>query len=139
MLSPFRTKFKRYHKKKIKFFEYKPTSTYRLVVGALGIQALESALVTPQQLETVRRTIIRRLPHRCRIWFKVFPDQIFTVKPKEVRMGRGKGDLKNYVFKVKKSRIVLEVTGYSSVMIVPRLKLAIRKLPFLAKIVYRGL
>jgi large subunit ribosomal protein L16 len=132
-------KFKRYQKSKIKFPEQLMSTTIKFNFGSVGIQALESALVTPQQLESVRRTIIRKIGFRCRIWFKIFPDQIFTSKPKEIRMGRGKGNMKNYVFKVRKHRLILETTGVNLNKIVLRLKLALGKLPFKARVIHKGL
>jgi large subunit ribosomal protein L16 len=42
---------------------------------------------------------------------RVFPAQTITKKPLETKMGKGKGDVDKYAVKVKRGRILFEVSG----------------------------
>jgi large subunit ribosomal protein L16 len=42
----------------------------------------------------MRRLLMQSLGKQGKVWFRIFPDQQQTRKPNEVRMGRGKGDVK---------------------------------------------
>jgi large subunit ribosomal protein L16 len=109
MLTPIQTKFKKYQKTKIKKTGKKNTNVYTLQYGTIGLQALENGLVTPQQLESVRRVIIRHLRKVGRLWINIYPDWVITKKPKEVRMGRGKGDFHNFACRIFSGKIILEL------------------------------
>jgi len=61
--------------------------------GTHGLQATENGFVTARQLEAVRRTLTRRLSRKRKIWLRATPDYPRTAKPKEVRRGRGKGNV----------------------------------------------
>jgi len=79
--------------------------------GEWGIQALEPAWITAQQIEACRTTIVRQLDKNFKIWIRIFPDKPFTKKPAETRMGKGKGDVENWVAVVKPGRIMFELSG----------------------------
>lgn len=65
----------------------------RLRYGTHGIQAVEKGFLTAEQIEAVRRTITGRLKRKSKIWIRAYPDAACTAKPKEVRRGRGKGNV----------------------------------------------
>jgi large subunit ribosomal protein L16 len=81
-------KFKKVFKKKIKAFKF---STIEL--GIIGVRALESARLTPKQLEAVRRVVIRKTQRLGKFWLRAHIDQPLTRKAKGSRMGKGIGDL----------------------------------------------
>ena len=56
--------------------------------------AAESGKVTNFQLEALRRFLRRFLKKKAQIFFRVFPSVPITKKPNDVRLGRGKGNLK---------------------------------------------
>jgi len=109
--------------------------------GTHGLQATENGFVTARQLEAVRRTLTRRLSRKRKIWLRATPDYPRTAKPKEVRMGRGKGNVSEWVCVVKRGRILLEAgaapTDY------PRLREALliaqRKLPVFVQLITRNI
>jgi large subunit ribosomal protein L16 len=139
MLAPKRTKFSKYHKLRVKTFEYKSTSSYKVIHGFFGLQASENGLVTPQQIEAVRRTIVRNLGAFGKVWIRIFPHFVITSKPKEVRMGRGKGDFKTHVAKVKKGSMLFEASGAIRENCLLALRKAATKLPVKCVIVPKGL
>ncbi len=81
----------------------------RLCFGTHGVQAVERGVLTAHQIEAVRRTIAGRLKRKVKIWIRAYPDAVHTAKPKEVRMGRGKGNLDFWYCAVKPGRILFEI------------------------------
>lgn len=81
--------------------------------GDFGIQALERGWVTARQLEACRIAINRYFARKGKVWIRVFPDKPVTKKPAEVRMGKGKGGVDQYVAVVKPGRIMFEVANVS--------------------------
>jgi large subunit ribosomal protein L16 len=138
MLIPTQTKFKKYQKTKIKKVEKKNNaSSYTLQYGTVGLQALENGLVTPQQLESVRRVLIKQLRKVGKLWVNVYPDWVITKKPKEVRMGRGKGDFSNYACRVFFGKILLELHTSQRKNLIPVLLSASKKLPIKSRIIIK--
>jgi large subunit ribosomal protein L16 len=79
--------------------------------GEFGLQALEPGWVSARQLEAARRTLVRVMRRRGKLWIRVFPDHPFTRKPPETRMGKGKGTVEYWVAVVKPGRILFEIGG----------------------------
>lgn len=77
--------------------------------GEFGIQALDRAWVTAQQIEAVRVTITRYFQRKGRVWIRIFPHKPVSKKPAEVRMGKGKGNVDHYVAVVQPGRVLFEV------------------------------
>lgn len=109
----------------------------RLCFGTYGIQAIEKGFLTAHQIEAVRRTITGRLKRKGKIWIRAYPDAGHTSKPKEVRRGRGKGNVDHWYCAVKPGRILFEVkvSHRHQTQIRPALKFAIRKLPIFSQII----
>ena len=108
VLQPKKTKYRKAQKghmtgisKRGNFLEY----------GEFGIQALERGWITGKQIESMRVAISRYFQRKGRVWIRIFPDKPITKKPAEVRMGKGKGGLDQYVAVVKPGRILIEVGG----------------------------
>lgn len=79
--------------------------------GEYGIQALERGWVTGKQIEACRVAINRYFSRRGKVWIRIFPDKPITKKPAEVRMGKGKGGLDQWVAVVRPGRILFEVAN----------------------------
>ena len=79
--------------------------------GEFGLQALEPGWVTARQIEAARRTIVREMKRRGKVWIRIFPAKPFTHKPPETRMGSGKGNVEYYVAVVKPGRVMFEISG----------------------------
>jgi len=108
-----------------------------LAFGDYGLQALEPAWITAQQIEAARIAITRSIKKGGRIWVRIFPDKPVTKKPAETRMGKGKGNVDHWVAVVKPGRILFEITGVSKEEAEEILRQADAKLPIHTRIVSR--
>jgi len=106
--------------------------------GEFGLQALEPGWVTARQIEAARRTIVREMKRRGKVWIRIFPAKPFTHKPPETRMGSGKGNVEYYVAVVKPGRIMFEVGGLDAATAIQALKNAQYKFSIKTKIVSRA-
>jgi len=105
--------------------------------GEYGLQAVEPAWVTAQQIEAIRVTMSRKLKKVGKIFLRIFPDKPVTKKPAETRMGKGKGNPELWVAVVKRGRVICEIEGLAPQEAKDVLRLAAYKLPMKTKIVKR--
>ncbi len=105
--------------------------------GDYGLQALEPGWITARQIEAARRTIVRGMKRRGKIWIRIFPAKPYTHKPPETRMGSGKGNVEYYVAPVKPGRIMFEISGLSADIALAALKSAQYKFSIKTKVVSR--
>jgi large subunit ribosomal protein L16 len=109
-----------------------------LLNGEYGIQALEPGWINSRQIEAIRRTIVRRMKRRGKYWIRIFPDKPVTAKPAETRMGKGKGNVEEWVAVVKPGRIIFEIAGVPEDIAREALRQAGYKLPIKTQVVGRG-
>ncbi|MEW6580237.1 MAG: 50S ribosomal protein L16 [Chloroflexota bacterium] len=105
--------------------------------GDFGLQALEPAWITSRQIEAVRRTIMRHIRRRGRVYIRIFPDKPVTKRAAESRMGKGKGSVDHWVAVVRPGRIMFEMAGMDDETALEALRLAAYKLPIATKVVRR--
>lgn len=105
--------------------------------GQYGLEAVEPAWVTAQQIEAIRVTVMRKLKKGEQFFLRVFPDKPVSKKPAETRMGKGKGNPELWVAVVKRGRVVCEVTDTDEKSAREVLKSAAYKLPMKTKFVSR--
>ena len=79
--------------------------------GEFGLQALEPAWITSNQIEAARVAMTRYTKRGGQVWIKIFPDKPVTEKPAETRMGSGKGSPEYWVAVVKPGRVMFEIAG----------------------------
>jgi large subunit ribosomal protein L16 len=103
--------------------------------GEYGLQALEPAWITANQIEAARVAMTRYTKRFGQVWIKIFPDKPVTKKPAEVRMGSGKGAPEYWVAVVKPGRVMFEMGGIPVETAKEALRLASNKLPIKCKIV----
>lgn len=106
--------------------------------GEYGLQAVEPAWVTAQQIEAMRVTLSRNLKKVGEFFLRVFPYKPVTKKPAETRMGKGKGNPEFWVSVVKRERVVCEIGGVSEAEAKRILKLVSYKLPLKTKFVTKA-
>ncbi len=134
MLMPKRVKFRKVHRGRMKGKAYRGnTITY----GEFGLQALEPAWITSNQIEAARRAMTRYAKRGGSVWIKIFPDKSVTAKPAETRMGSGKGSPEYWVAVVKPGRVLFEMGGVSEDVAREAMRLAAHKLPIKTKFVSR--
>ena len=129
---PKRVKRRRVHRGKMTGNANKGnTITY----GEYGLQALEPAWITSNQIEAARIAINRSVKRGGKVWIKIFPHKPVTQKPAETRMGAGKGSPEYWVAVVKPGRIMFEMSGVSEEKAREAMRLEMHKLPIKCKFV----
>ena len=134
MLLPKRVKYRRVMRGRMKG---KALRGNKVTYGDFGIQALEPAWITSNQIEAARVAMTRYIKRGGQVWIKIFPDKPVTEKPAETRMGSGKGSPEYWVAVVKPGRVMFEVGGVSEEVAREALRLAAHKLPIKTKVVVR--
>lgn len=108
LLFPSRRKFRKDQRGRRKG---KATAGSTVAFGDWGIQALEPAWITAQQIEACRTAIVRAIGRGGKVWIRIFPDKPVTKTPAETRMGGGKGNPEQWVAVVLPGRIMFELAG----------------------------
>jgi large subunit ribosomal protein L16 len=134
MLLPKRTKFRKYHRGRMRGTAKGQTAVQ---FGDFGIKALEPGWVTNRQIEAARIAMTRKIKRGGKVWINVFPDKSVTKKPAETRMGSGKGSPEGWVAVIKPGRVMFELAGVPEPLAKDALRLAAMKLPIKTKIVSR--
>lgn len=132
MLMPKRVKYRKVQRGRM---TGKCTRGSQISYGDFGLQALEPAWITANQIEAARIAMTRYTKRFGQVWIKIFPDKPVTKKPAEVRMGSGKGAPEYWVAVVKPGRIMFEMGGVSEEVAREALRLASNKLPIRCKFV----
>jgi len=105
--------------------------------GDYGLQALEPAWITSRQIEAARRTVMRSIKRRGRVWIRIFPDKPVTHRAAESRMGKGKGAVDHYVAVIRPGLVMFEMAGIDEETAREALRLAAFKLPIATKFIKR--
>lgn len=94
-----------------------------------ALKILENCFLKIEQINSVIKTIKRILKKKNILFLKIFPDFVLTKKPKDIRMGRGKGNVFCKVFKLIRGTIISNIKYNNEYLVNKALKLAILKLP----------
>ena len=134
MLSPKRTKYRKYHRGRMK-----GTATNGNVIcfGDFALQALEPTWITSRQIEAARRTITRYTKRGAKLWIRIFPDKSVTARAAESRMGSGKGSVDYWVAVVKPGTILFEIGSVPEEVAKSAFSLASYKLPLKTKFIIK--
>ena len=126
MLLPKRVKYRRVHRGRL---TGKAQRGNFVSNGEFGLQALEPAWITSNQIEAARIAMTRFIKRGGKVWIKIFPDKPITEKPAETRMGSGKGSPEYWVAVVKPGRVMFEMDGVAEDVAKEAMRLAMHKLP----------
>ena len=110
MLLPKRVKYRKQQRGRM---TGKATRGNKVSDGQYGLQALQPAWITSNQIEAARIAMTRYIKRGGQVWIKIFPDKPITEKPAETRMGSGKGSPEYWVAVVKPGRVMFEMDGVS--------------------------
>ncbi|MCJ7532206.1 MAG: 50S ribosomal protein L16 [Anaerolineales bacterium] len=132
MLMPKRVKYRKQMRGRMKGKALRGAEVH---FGDYGLQALEPGWISARQIEAARRTIVRAIRRKGKVWIRIFPDKPITHKPAETRMGKGKGNVEYWAAVVKPGRIMFEVGGLPNDVAKEALRLASYKLSIKTKIV----
>ena len=126
MLQPVITKWRKAHKGRI---HGKASRANFINYGAYALKALTPERVTGKQIEAARVALTRHMKRQGRVWTRIFPNIPVSKKPIEVRMGKGKGSVKRWVFVAKKGQLLFETRSSNSRLAHAALNSARVKLP----------
>jgi len=132
MLMPKRTKWRKQMKGRNRGKSFRGN---KIEFGDIAIKAVEAGRINSRQIEASRITMTRHINRSGKTWIRVFPDKPLTKRPLEVRMGKGKGPVEEWVMNIKPGRIIFEMAGVEEKLAREALMLAIHKMPFKCKIV----
>ena len=135
MLLPKRVKYRRVHRGRLKGKAYRGN---KVTYGDFGLQALEPAWITSNQIESARIAMTRYIKRGGQVWIKIFPDKPITEKPAETRMGSGTGSPEYWVAVVKPGRVLFEIKGVAEETAREAMRLAMHKLPIKCKFVTKA-
>ena len=135
MLLPKRVKYRRVHRGRM---TGKALRGNKVSYGDYGLQSLEPAWITSNQIESARIAMTRYIKRGGQVWIKIFPDKPVTSKPLVTRMGKGKGAPEYWVAVVKPGRVMFEIAGVPEETAREALRLAMHKLPVKCKFVKKA-
>lgn len=133
-LMPKRMKWRKAHRRKR---DGVVTTGCNMAFGEYGLQAMQGEWITGQQIEACRVAINRAMKRKGKLWIRIFPDLGRTKKPLEVRMGKGRGNVDQWVAVVRPGRILFEMDGVTESVARRAMKLAAAKLPVRTRFVQR--
>ena len=126
MLLPKRVKYRRVHRGRMTGKAYRGN---KVTNGEFGLQALQPAWITSNQIEAARIAMTRYIKRNGKVWIKLFPDKPVTKKALGTRMGSGKGAPEYWVAVVKPGRVMFEIAGVTEEQAREAMRLAMHKLP----------
>lgn len=135
MLQPKRTKFRRAQKGRNRGIAHRGSE---ISFGSFALKSLDAGWLTSRQIEASRVALTRFMKREGQVWIRIFPDKPITMKPAEVRMGKGKGAPSHWVAVIQPGRILFEADGVSTETAKEAMRLAAQKLPLRCKFVVRN-
>lgn len=132
MFVPSKSKYRKAFKGRVKGVAKGGSS---LCFGEFGLKAIEGSRVTSAQIEAARRSIARTMKRVGKVWIKIYPNVPVSKKPADVRMGKGKGSVEFWVFRVEPGRIIFELGDVPESVAREALMKAASKLPINCKFV----
>jgi large subunit ribosomal protein L16 len=135
MFIPKRTKYKK--QQKGKNFN-RVTTVYNINkfnLGSICLKSIDSGRLNSKQIESMRQSIQKIIKKSGRLIVNIFPDTPISKKPVEVRMGKGKGNVDHWIFKVKSGIVLCEIETSNPILGLKALQAAQFRLPIKTKII----
>ncbi|OHB47605.1 MAG: 50S ribosomal protein L16 [Planctomycetes bacterium GWF2_41_51] len=107
-LMPKRVKYRKSQRGKMKG---NATRQNYVAFGEYGLQALELSWISAKQIEAARVAATHFLHRSGKVYIRIFPSKSITKKPLEVRMGKGKAEVEQWVAVVKPGMVMFEIGG----------------------------
>jgi large subunit ribosomal protein L16 len=134
MLQPTRTKYRKMQRGKMKGKAHKGDI---ISFGEYGLQALQSAWINSNQIESARIAVTHAVKRGGKVWIRIFPHKSVTKTAAETRMGKGKGSPEFWVAIVKPGTIMFELGGVEEEVAREAMRLASHKIPIKTRFVMR--
>lgn len=138
MLTPKKTKHRKWHKGRGRNRDTKASRTTEVSFGQFGLKATTASWVSSRQIEAARRSITRYVKRGGKVWIRIFPDKPVTSKGSQATMGSGKGSPEYFVSVVRPGTVIFELAGVTEEIAKEAMRLAGHKLPVKTKFVSRG-
>lgn len=107
---PKKTKFEKYQKGNLKNkIASNPLLLEKMSFGRISLIASESGRLAWKQFLQLAFSLNKSFKRTGEIKFKIFPHWPITSKPLEVRMGKGKGEIKTYIAKILTGSKLIEI------------------------------
>ncbi len=132
MLSPAKVKYRKMQKGRVRG---PAKGGNEIDFGTVALLSTGAGWVTAKQIEACRIAATRHVKRGAKVYIRVFPDKPNTKKTAEVRMGKGKGAVEEWVACVQQGRILFEIGGVDNELATRALELAASKLPVQTKII----
>jgi large subunit ribosomal protein L16 len=115
----------------------KATRCNYVAFGEYGLQALEPAWITAEQIEAARLAVTHYLHGEGKFVNRIFPHRSITGKPAETRQGKGKGDITHWVAVVKEGTVMFELGGVPHEHAVAAFARVAMKMPIRTRLITR--
>lgn len=130
------TKYKKQQKGKSFCRVNKKIDFFQLKYGSIGLKALTCGRLTSEEIKTARQVLSKKLKKCGFIKINIYPQTPISKKPLEIRMGKGKGNVDHWVFKVRSGMILFEAESEFKSLVVKALKLVQLRLSIRTRIVF---
>lgn len=108
----------------------------KLKFGKVGLKAQTFNRITSKQLVTLKQSVKKILKKRGKLKIDIFSFTSITKKAIGVRMGKGKGFVDHWVFKIRPGSLLCEIATNSIPLAVKALNNCRNRLPIFTKIVF---
>jgi len=136
MLQPKRSKYRKAFRGKNRGTA---TRGNTIAFGEFGLQAIEHGQFSARQIEAARKVLAHTTKRLGSIYIRIFPDHPVTVKPLGVKMGSGKGDIKEYVSKIQPEKMLFELGGVPEKLAREAFRKAGHKIPMRTRFIVKKL
>lgn len=110
----------------------------QLIFGLSGIKLCKKGIITSYQLFAAKKILAKALKGLAKVWIRFLPQRPITKKPLEMRMGKGKGSVFDWICEVKAGMILFEISEVIFTKELQKyLKIAIQKLPIQVKFIHK--
>lgn len=132
MLQPKRQKYRKQFRGRLKG---RATRGNSIDFGDYGLVAVDRGFFSSRQIEASRKVISQTTKRVGQVWIRIFPDHPVTKKAVGVKMGSGKGDIHEYVARIKPDRVLFELKGVPENIAREAFRKAGHKIPMKVKFV----
>ena len=117
------TKYRKYQLRNSSVQNEQTLKNLTIQHGTSSLVADQAAWLTGNQLEASRKLISRSLKKSNSDWktslffIKVLPTKALSAKSKGVRMGKGKGLVKGFIFQIRRGRVIFEIKSKNNLFV----------------------
>lgn len=133
---PKKSKYKKSQKGKSSNRINNNNSLYK-IRGCIGLKAVTPGRISSKNLISIKNCINKLIKKSGVLNINVFPQTPISKKPKEIRMGKGKGSIDHWVFKTKPGTVICEIKTQALNLGIKALKTAQIRLPIKTKLITR--